>query len=278
MITIEEALKNGRGDWRSFTCPVHDDNSPSARVNVNTGKWVCMSCGAKGKSDEAMAALSVDDRITYIRKLLEGATVTTKSERQLDIYDIVGPGKYWLSRFSAEACEEFRLGMDGDYPVYPVRDEGGNLMGMVRRNPYDERPKYIYPKGIVTSNYLFGYEKADCYNQRLVLVEGAPDVIAAWEAGVTAVGSYGSHLSDRQALLIDRLGPSEVMVAYDTDRAGREGIRSAVRTLLGRGIPAFPIPDHPYHDVAEMAKNFRKRILSDPIDSKSTFEYLLSRA
>lgn len=38
----------GRGKWRSTLCPFHDDSDPSMRVNVETGAWVCMSCGAKG--------------------------------------------------------------------------------------------------------------------------------------------------------------------------------------------------------------------------------------
>jgi len=38
----------GRGRWRSALCPFHDDHSPSLRVNVDTGAFRCMACGAKG--------------------------------------------------------------------------------------------------------------------------------------------------------------------------------------------------------------------------------------
>jgi hypothetical protein len=38
----------GRGEWRSVPCPVHNDRHPSARVHWATGRWVCMSCGARG--------------------------------------------------------------------------------------------------------------------------------------------------------------------------------------------------------------------------------------
>ena len=38
----------GRGCWRSALCPFHDDHSPSLRVNVETGAYRCMVCGAKG--------------------------------------------------------------------------------------------------------------------------------------------------------------------------------------------------------------------------------------
>jgi len=38
----------GRGVWRSALCPFHDDTRPSLRINVQTGGFRCMSCGAKG--------------------------------------------------------------------------------------------------------------------------------------------------------------------------------------------------------------------------------------
>lgn len=34
--------------WRSILCPVHSEDTPSFRVNVDSGAWKCMSCGVKG--------------------------------------------------------------------------------------------------------------------------------------------------------------------------------------------------------------------------------------
>jgi DNA primase len=38
----------GRGRWRSALCPFHDDTRPSLRINVESGAYRCMACGAKG--------------------------------------------------------------------------------------------------------------------------------------------------------------------------------------------------------------------------------------
>ena len=38
----------GRGKWRTTLCEIHADSTPSMRVNVATGGWMCMSCLAKG--------------------------------------------------------------------------------------------------------------------------------------------------------------------------------------------------------------------------------------
>lgn len=37
----------GRGKWKTTRCEFHG-GSDSMRVNVSSGAWVCMSCGAKG--------------------------------------------------------------------------------------------------------------------------------------------------------------------------------------------------------------------------------------
>lgn len=37
----------GRGDWRTAKCLFHG-GSDSMRINVKSGGWICMSCGAKG--------------------------------------------------------------------------------------------------------------------------------------------------------------------------------------------------------------------------------------
>ncbi len=38
----------GRGAWRDALCPSHQDTSPSLRVNMETGAFRCMACGARG--------------------------------------------------------------------------------------------------------------------------------------------------------------------------------------------------------------------------------------
>lgn len=274
MITASEVVAHGTGAWRSFDCPVHRASHPTARINVTTLYWVCMSCGAKGKMEDIH--IDEDTQLDYIRELLMEDEQTNIYEAMLDMYDISGPGDYWLSRFTPEACKEFRLGMDGKHPVYPIRDEGGNLMGMVRRNPYlHERPKYKYPKGVPTSQYLFGYEKI--VEKMILLVEGAPDVIAAWEAGIDAVGSYGARLSDRQIALIGRLEPRLVVVAYDSDSAGQTGARQAVRGLLGAGVMATSVQLTDHHDIADIPAIERGDVVRRLLDTKDTIDYLLSR-
>jgi hypothetical protein len=43
----ENLLLMGRGVWRTTRCEFHG-GSDSMRVNVQSGGWVCMACGARG--------------------------------------------------------------------------------------------------------------------------------------------------------------------------------------------------------------------------------------
>lgn len=57
-----QALKlSKRGKWRTTECRFHG-GSDSMRINMASGAWVCMSCGAKGGDVLAyeMAAAGVD--------------------------------------------------------------------------------------------------------------------------------------------------------------------------------------------------------------------------
>mgnify|MGYP000991570181 CR=1 FL=1 len=260
MITLQDAMQNGHGTWRSFNCPVHPDNNPSARVNTVTGKWVCMVCHAKGKSDKyEVPERHVIDKIRNI----------SRSRRHISdgIMDIFTDSDYWLSRFTPEACKEFELLYDPnkEKSVYPLRDANDTLQGFVYRNSPGMQPKYRYPKGVLTSHLLFGLTKIK--GDVVFLVEGAPDVVAMWEAGYEAVGTFGSVLYPYQLRLLERLAPRKVIVAYDMDRAGQEGARKALDSLRrDSGLPAIRATWGGYKDAAEMPVTTRRRFFSEFLD------------
>lgn len=260
-VTLSEAIAKGHGTWRSFTCPAHPDANPSARVNVQTGKWVCMVCGAKGTT-----ANHVPDPDWMLEQALEGLAdpAGTKSESWLDQYDSGPVHEYWLSRFSEDACRTFRLGWDAvrQQPCYPIRAMNGLPIGVVRRNIDSDGPKYKYPRGVNTSGLLFGVKEAQQTDQ-LLLVEGAMDVVAVREVGHDAVGTYGSRLYDKQIDHIVGLEPRVVYIAYDMDRAGKDGGFQAERALKRAGIMAWAVEwNDRWKDLGEMDLQTRYNTLT----------------
>lgn len=265
MISIQDALSNGRGTWRSFTCPVHDDRSPSARLNFKTGKWVCMVCHAKGSVDSFV--IDVDQQLLSIKENLEIVESRTYSDTWWDRFDSwILP--YWEERFSAEVIRLYRLGYDPDRdrPCYPLWDSNGSIIGPVYRSIDGLGPKYRYPTGANTSELIFGVRELE-QTKTLILVEGAMDVVAVREAGYDAVGSYGSRLYPKQIAALRRLGTSRVLVAYDDDLAGREGGRAAIRDLSAAGILSSLVTwDSGEKDLGEMTVRERKIVLAKTLD------------
>lgn len=48
-VVIEKMKLTGAGEWRTSLCPFHGDKTPSLRINIQTGGYRCMACGAKGR-------------------------------------------------------------------------------------------------------------------------------------------------------------------------------------------------------------------------------------
>lgn len=224
---MEDAIATGRGDERSFTCPVGDHSSPTASVNVVKGVWHCFSCHAKGAVDgkrvptdaelEAMLAPEQAVRV-YAQSFLE----------------LFGVGGYWEERFPAWLC--WMLGM-GEDPwtgegTYPVHTPGGQLAGVCRRalteGPW---PKYKYPRAWSASRALFGTRGQYKARPVLGLFEGAADAAAGWETGLHSFATYGSALHAPQLELVVQMQPQLVLLGFDNDTAGDRAAEQAALDL-----------------------------------------------
>jgi len=220
--SIEDALALGYGIERQFVCHVHPDTHASASVNAVTGLWLCYACGAAGKIDPdkiEIAPSAVVRAVNQALATIEGDGHDHYPESWLTIFDGSGPGQYWLSRFSLDACRHFRLGYDATEgaSVYPLRDPAGRVLGMVQRTD-DPHQKYKYPPGSNTSSLIFGYHEVE--EDEIYLVEGATDAIALYEVGLPGMALYGSRLSRAQYRLIDRYRPKRIWMASDQDKEG----------------------------------------------------------
>lgn len=268
-VSLEQALSQGRGDWRSFTCPEHEDANPSARVNVATGKWVCMVCHKAGTTRGYVP--DVDLMLEQAMETLDYLSLE-KSESWLDQFDSGEVHPYWLSRFSEEACRAFRLGWDGmkTKPCYPIRAMNGKPLGIVHRSLDPDEAKYRYPRGVRKTELLSGVYEAR-QTDYLFLVEGLPDAVAVREVDHDAIGIYGSLLDPIQVDLIVSLQPRCVYLALDNDKAGNEGSRDAQWKLSRAGVYAERVRwSDRWNDLAEMDRATRSDTLAQALAHTST--------
>src|SRR5260370_3332376 len=187
------------------------------------------------------------------RRLLESRHVGEETARRFQLgYAPAGRGfaEYLRAkkRSLADAQEAGLMRRDGtdffaERLVIPIRDERGQVLAFTARTVRaDEQRKYInspdsptYIKGRV----IFGLDGArDEISRRghAVLMEGQFDVITGHQFGVTnAVASSGTALTEDQVRLLKRF-TDELLVVFDSDRAGREAARKAAALAAHNGM------------------------------------------
>lgn len=150
-----------------------------------------------------------------------------------------------------------RQGGEGHYDrfrnriIFPIFDAQGRPVAFGGRVLDDEVPKYLnspetplYKKG----QHLYGLNKAGPAIREkgvAVLVEGYMDVIASHQHGIRqAVASLGTAMTPEQGRLLLRYAP-QVLICYDSDRAGVEAAVKAGEILTGLGarIHVLTLPE-----------------------------------
>jgi len=263
--SLDEALAVGSGIERTFSCPAHQDNHPSASVNALTGWWCCYSCGTWGRVDLDRYEYDPLNVRRMVRRVVEKMTPVHQvyPEGWLSIHDAAGPGGYWSNRFDAATCAHFRLGQtaDRDAATIPMRDNTGQVLGVIRRDLTGWGQKYKYPYGVDVTKYVFDLHRTE--TDVLIVTEGATDAMAIWEAGFNhGVALYGSRLSKAQAQLIRRYQPSRILTAQDQDDAG-DGAHELVRRTLGSLFPVDRMVWDTYKDLSSIPVHERREMLTE---------------
>ena len=128
--------------------------------------------------------------------------------------------------------------------MIPLRNEQGKVIAFSGRIlPNDEEmvdeqeAKYLNSSETPIFNkrqFLFNYDLAKSAIRKsgqVVLYEGYMDVIASWQAGVkNGVASMGTSLTKEQIQILSRVA-NEIIIAYDSDRAGLDATNRAIELL-----------------------------------------------
>ena len=122
--------------------------------------------------------------------------------------------------------------------MFPIFNAMGELIAFGGRIIGDGQPKYVNspetPIYFKQRNlYALNFAKQAKMKQ-IIVVEGYMDVISMHQAGVTnAVASLGTALTERQLDLLERYC-EEVILFYDSDRAGQNAAVRGLKMLMER--------------------------------------------
>ena len=233
-------------------CPIHKGEHHNFSFNMDTGIWSCWSrhCGEEvGVSRDVfllvmlMRGCSFSESVDFLNELM-GLSSTLPhqkkeyrpkkkpnkqiSEALLENFSNE-PHPYLFQRgLTIETIKEFgvRYAKEGPYKgriIFPIRNECGKLVGISGRLIEGEGSKYRNMMNFSSGMVLYGLDKADLSQKKVVLTEGFFDVMMARQNGIeNVVGTMGSNIVKEQIELIkDRV--DKVLLAYDGDEPGRNG-------------------------------------------------------
>jgi len=165
--------------------------------------------------------------------------------------------------------------------MFPIIDLKKNVIGFGGRVLDDSKPKYLNTVDnpvFKKSKNLFSLNYAkNAIKDTVILGEGYMDVIAMNQAGFeNAVATLGTALTSEQARLISSYA-KEVIIAYDSDGAGRTATNRAVALFDEVGIKTKILDMKGAKDPDEYIKKFgvqRFKMLLD--GSRNVNDYQLS--
>ena len=144
--------------------------------------------------------------------------------------------------------------------IFPVINTSGDIIAFGGRVLDDSKPKYLNTSdtpAFKKSKNLFAlnYAKNHCAEQ-LILCEGYMDVIACHAAGFeNAVATLGTALTQEQARLMAK-HTKQVLIAYDSDEAGQNATKKAIRMLSEVGLEIKVLNMEGAKDPDEYIKKF----------------------
>jgi 5S rRNA maturation endonuclease (ribonuclease M5) len=197
-------------------------------------------------------SFDADSAVAQDEKRLNAGEYQYLPKRARDYLDARG--------IDAAARGKWQIGYDEDAQriVIPAYDERGNFRFIIRRQLDGGGSfKYLYTKGIVKTNILFGASYLDrdaLQNDGLILVEGSLDVIRLHQLGFrNAVGILGTGISRKQVRLICQFDPKRIYDFFDKDMAGVANIQATQEQLTKFPIFVMRYPSH-RSDPAEMTR------------------------
>lgn len=277
-------IRSVTGEEAMVLCIHHDDNSASMQINLDTGLWLCFSCGAKGGpkqlfEDQGVRWQEPEEDLQYLMKKLRDLRhnepthhVRTFPESYLSQFDV--PIDYWKQQrgIGNLAQKAFQLGYNpmGNYATIPIRSQHGDLLGVIKR-PFDPHAdhRYQYPYKFERKSNLFAswMVEKDQSIDRVVLTEGSLDAIKVWQAGIPAMAVYGSSVSTQQIRLLRRLGINNVTLMFDDDAAGRKATRGCAGWQVSKSHGKEVVT---YHEELDLKREFLVRVVrwpKEPLDN-----------
>src|SRR6266581_2618700 len=283
MVSVVSARTQLRkaGSRYAGRCPFHEERTPSFSVNAVDKLYYCFGCGAKGdlitfvreteQLDFAGAIEWLADRfnvqIEYEETSPQQDARRRRRERLLELLDAAATfyERYLWDSQAGSLARDYLAGR----LLFPLADARGRVLGFQARRLREDDPlraKYVNsPEGELfrKGDLLYGLDRARAAvakQERAVVVEGNPDVLALRQTGIEpVVASMGTALTERQLKELSRL-TKRVWLCFDGDAAGEAATLRGMELAATQGLDVHVVALPAGFDPADLAEGFEQRL------------------
>ena len=239
--------------YSSMRCPIHKGGAEthnsllvntSTRKNYEVGQWKCLACNAKGNIEELIGFFGIKGGVDYIEledfdeefvsttvnteDLFPQGSALTRPWRGIDYTLLNNMGALLVSRTKPKNHLSLFL------PVDVCDDRLGGIYANIEKIG---KNNYFNTKGTWSTKALFAYNLAASLIAEkdlttAILVEGPRDALMLNQNGIPALGILGvSSWSETKVELLESLGIDRVILAFDSDDAGRKATSTIYKKL-----------------------------------------------
>jgi DNA primase len=245
--------------FNCFSCPAKGNIYQLVmQLELDSGKKSCSFSDAFKKICEihniAIDGVFKIDKDSFVDDMSIDEIVDG-DERIVEVFNDSVLNKFYLKKhnyfidrgFLPDTLKYFEMGfgtknLDKDRCIFPVRNSYGGLVGWTGRSVIKTvKPKWLHrPKDrFFTSLNLFNIDKAlksILDTDTVYVVESVANCMRMYEAGFkNCVAILGMNMSETQANMLCEYA-SHIVLLYDNDDAGRDGVGLAVDLLYDKGV------------------------------------------
>lgn len=147
--------------------------------------------------------------------------------------------------------------------VFPIIFNNKQIGISFRKTKTNDFPKWSHqPSHLETKDVLYNYDEAKFSNQ-IIICEGITDVWAFYENNLSAVATFGSHITNEQYKLLLKTG-ADLILAFDGDEAGKTATEKAIKMFKNKAnisVIPFQVNEDPESITREeLNKRYEYRI------------------
>lgn len=226
-------------------------------VSLDTGLWLCHSCGRRGNLQALAESLGVEVDLQAVTESRQMAVYRrarpVHDELPAELVNVFlsrGPKVLLDAGFSKETLWTHQIGYDAELHRFtvPIWSRDGKLRAISGRALDDSQPKYlVYTRrhlvGLVDDDILASYrplpkrylwrEHLVPAREALILCEGYKAAMWLAQLGYHSLALMSTSITAEQVDSLRRLEPVRIIIALDNDTAGLGNVLTVARKVMG---------------------------------------------